>query len=584
MQFTKARNLYNKFFSQSHPEYVKSLAKLSKVEYMTGNTKASMSLIEEVLAKYDDFIKNYFPALSEREKARFWNTIKDDYEFYNTLVLKTISGPSDKPVEKLYNNALNTKALLLSSSIKMRENILKSDNEGLIEKYNNWLESKELLTNVLSMSTEQLAKHQINQDSLVREVELLEKYLSSESELFSANTEKAAVSWENVKSSLKENEVAVEMVRFRYFDHVFTDSVLYAALTLRNEGRRDRPELVLLSEGKSLETRYFRFYKNTIIYRLEDSLSYKKFWKPIEEKVGRNTTVYLSPDGVFNQINLEAIRTDDSKYVLDNSNIILVSNTKDIYLQSQTPRKSQPDNRALMFGDPEFYVSVKPSITMGSPLISGLPGTEKEVETLHSLLEKKGWKTDYFLHSTASEEQVKMLDNPKIFHIATHGFYTPQEEITEQISLDEVNEARAVENPLLRSGLMMTGAGDVLSKTKYNYNIENGILTAYEAMNLNLDYTDLVVLSACETGVGDVTAGEGVYGLQRAFLVAGAKTLIMSLFKVSDEVTNELMVSFYDKWLSTGEMRSSFIQAKKEIRNKYQDPIYWGAFIMFGLE
>ena len=122
------------------------------------------------------------------------------------------------------------------------------------------------------------------------------------------------------------------------------------------------------------------------------------------------------------------------------------------------------------------------------------------------------------------------------------------------------------------------------TKTNFNYNIESGILTAYEAMNLNLDYTDLVVLSACETGVGDISAGEGVYGLQRAFLVAGAKVLIMSMFKVSDEVTYELMSTFYNKWLSSGEIRTSFIETKKELRNKYPDPIYWGAFVMFGLE
>ena len=103
-------------------------------------------------------------------------------------------------------------------------------------------------------------------------------------------------------------------------------------------------------------------------------------------------------------------------------------------------------------------------------------------------------------------------------------------------------------------------------------------------MNLNLDNTDLVVLSACETGLGDLEVGEGVYGLQRAFLVAGARTLIMSLFKVPDEATQKLMVRFYEKWLETGLKRESFIEAKKEIRNEYQHPYYWGAFIMMGLD
>lgn len=139
------------------------------------------------------------------------------------------------------------------------------------------------------------------------------------------------------------------------------------------------------------------------------------------------------------------------------------------------------------------------------------------------------------------------------------------------------------DNPLLNTGLMLKGAGDLLAKTRYNYNVEPGILTAYEAMNLNLDQTDLVVLSACETGLGEVHGGEGVFGLQRSFLVAGAKTLIMSLFKVSDEATQKLMVSFYEKWLETGDKRQAFIDAKKEIRNEYKDPIYWGAFVMIGI-
>jgi CHAT domain-containing protein len=103
-------------------------------------------------------------------------------------------------------------------------------------------------------------------------------------------------------------------------------------------------------------------------------------------------------------------------------------------------------------------------------------------------------------------------------------------------------------------------------------------------MNLNLDKTDLVVLSACETGLGEISNGEGVYGLQRAFLVAGAKTLIMSMFKVGDEATQKLILNFYKKWLTSGNLRESFTSAKKELRLEYPDPINWGAFMMIGLE
>ena len=204
-----------------------------------------------------------------------------------------------------------------------------------------------------------------------------------------------------------------------------------------------------------------------------------------------------------------------------------------------------------------------------------------EVNELNALLNQKGWLSEAFLELDATESQIKKLDNPRVFHIATHGFFMPEIEDTGE---EKLLQNAAAKNPLLRTGLMLVGAGDILNKTDFNYNIDDGILTAYEAMNLNLDQTELVVLSACETGLGDLEVGEGVYGLQRAFLVAGARNLIMSMFKVDDDATQQLMVTFYRRWLETGEMRASFIQAKKEVRNKYKDPIYWGAFIMIGME
>ena len=137
---------------------------------------------------------------------------------------------------------------------------------------------------------------------------------------------------------------------------------------------------------------------------------------------------------------------------------------------------------------------------------------------------------------------------------------------------------------MLRSGLIMAGGNATWTGKNVSNQSEDGILTAYEISQMNLSNTELVVLSACETGLGEVQAGEGVYGLQRAFLVAGARTIVMSLFKVSDEATQQLMVKFYRKWIETGDKRKAFIDAKKEIRNEYRDPIYWGPFVMIGLD
>lgn len=585
--YEDAQKQYKRVFNDTHPEYVKVKSKLSKTYFMQADYKGAQDEMEEVLANYKNFIQEYFPALSEREKAKFWNTIKGDYEYYNTLIVSR--NRSSKYIGELYNNALLTKALLLNSSIKVRQRIMNSNDEELKQMYSSWIDDKELLTAALSMSQQDLIDNGIDVAALSQKVELLEKNISLKSEIFAQSADTRTVTWENVKSALGENEVAIEMVRFRVFDHVFTDSVMYALLYVQGD-KRSEPRMILLDNGEELESKYLKFYRNSIKYKVEDRYSYEQFWAPIAEQIGAVATLYLSPDGVYNQINLEAIPTPDGRYVLDNSNILLISNTKDLFLNKIQTKVVAEKQYAMMFGNPQFYLQTQPGQPLATSgltrataeVVSPLPGTKAEIEELDELLDRKGWTTDKFTEIKASEASIKEVSNPRVFHVATHGFF--KEAAKADASDQEYNENAAYDNPLLKTGLLLAGAGDILNQTQFNYNVDNGILTAYEAMNLSLDQTDLVVLSACETGLGEVQAGEGVYGLQRAFLVAGARTIIMSLFKVSDEATQQLMVKFYRKWIETGNKRQSFIDAKKEIRNEYRDPIYWGPFVMIGLD
>jgi CHAT domain-containing protein len=572
--YNRSKDLYEKSFSARHPEYVKLLSKLSKVYYMTKDYKKSKKYIEESLGNYEIFIKSYFPALSEREKAKYWNTIKGDFEFYNTLAFSNLEDFKDL-TKKVYEYQLLTKALLLSSSIKIRERIQKSTDENLKNLYQGWQEKKDLMTVTLSMSANQLIENELDPIVLAQEVERIEKELSQKSELFSQGFDNKRISFDDIRKVLKPNEVAVELVRYRHFNHTFTDSIIYAAIYIRNEFKS--PKALILGDGKKMETRYYKFYRNSMINKTYDNVSYNIFWAPIQKEIGLASTIYLSADGVYNLINLESIPTPDGKYILDNANIVLVSNTKDIYL-NKVKSRATAFNTAYLVGNPQFYTSASVN---GS--IAPLPGTEKEISQLQFMFKQKGWDAKELIETNASEENLKELDNPKIFHIATHGFYKATEEITSDHEI-EGNEAKLTQNPLLRTGLLLKGAGDLLNKTDYNYNMENGILTAYEAMNLSLEKTDLVVLSACETGLGEVEAGEGVFGLQRAFLVAGAKILVMSIFKVDDDATQKLMLKFYQKWLVSGNMRQSFIDAKKELRLEYTEPINWGAFMMIGIE
>ena len=173
----------------------------------------------------------------------------------------------------------------------------------------------------------------------------------------------------------------------------------------------------------------------------------------------------------------------------------------------------------------------------------------------------------------ATESHLKSIDNPRVLHIATHGYF----------SAEIINSS--VDRVFLNSGLMLSGASHGLYNKRYNRPIEkgeDGILTAYEAMNLQLDGTELVVLSACETGLGTVKNGEGVYGLQRAFKVAGAENIIISLWRVDDQTTQKLLTYFYEGWLKHQDKHKAFREAQAQLRTEYLYPYYWGAFVMIG--
>jgi hypothetical protein len=197
--YERSRKLYEKFFSTSHPEYVKATAKLSRVYYMQRNYKASKRLIEEALGKYEAYIKDFFPSLSEREKARYWNTIRDDFEFYYTLAFSNLDDFKDL-AGSVYNYQLMTKALLLSASVKMRQRIMNSPDAALRQMFDDWVQKKEMLTLALSMTSEELEQSEIQPEALRQEVERIEKELSSKSEDFAKGFENKPVRFTDVVS------------------------------------------------------------------------------------------------------------------------------------------------------------------------------------------------------------------------------------------------------------------------------------------------------------------------------------------------------------------------------------------------
>ena len=584
--FSKAADFYKDVFDESHPKYVSIMTRVAQALYVLGDLNKALSVCEATSEQNLQFIKRFFPSMSEREKTKSWSLIRPSFEFYYTLALK-YKDKKPSVLGKMYDIILNTKAILLNASIKVRERILASGDVELKNKFREWTRKKEEITAAVELGPEERKLAGIDIRKLEVESEALEIELSKGSEDFKLANEEKKINWKTIREMLEKDEYATEIIRFRYYDKGFSDSIIYAALVIGQKSKSN-PQLVVLSNGKALETKYINYYRNCVKFLIEDTLSYTYFWKPFEPVFPPGAKIFLSPDGVFNEINLESLREKNGKFVIEYENIDIISNSKDIYsAKNLLAKSSELRNTAYLLGDPVFYAKESTSERQENETIANLPGTKKEVLEINDILKTNRWETKSYTGVDAKEEVIKSVRSPRILHVATHGYFLENlDEERESSSFSMINQNKAIDNPLLRSGLYLNNAGDVVDQAKISSSgqVGEGVLTAYEAMNLNLNSTDLVVLSACETGRGEVQVGEGVYGLQRAFQIAGAKAVIMSLFKVSDSATQELMNIFYRNWISKGmDKRKAFIEAKKEMMKTKPQPLYWGSFVMVGV-
>jgi CHAT domain-containing protein/Tfp pilus assembly protein PilF len=596
--YEKALNILENSRGPNHPEIVRPLINLARINKIRQKYAEAEPIFKRINNIQLEQIDRYFPGMSENGKEQFYSTLKNNFELFTDFAIRRMD-KNPEIINELLNLQLSIKALILNSTNKVKRRILNGNDEELKNKYKQWIYLKEYINRTSSLTKDRLQRRNINPDSLEKAANEIEKELNARSEIFAKEFDKKRVTWRELQSKLKDNEAALEIIRYRLHDREFTDSVLYAVIILTKK-MKDHPEIVLLNDGKNMEGSYLQAYLGML--QLEDKISYKRYFSRIETALpGNISKIYLSPDGVYNRINLLTLRKPDGKYLIEKYDIRLVGNLKDIVEPSfGANMKSNEKNTAELFGFPNYKLNesnFSVDTTAGrkerdTPFqrlndlqrfaLVDLPGTKMEVMEIQDLFLKKKWEINAHLGDDALEEKIKDLINPKVLHLATHGFFL-EDAINDKSNSPNLSTRSFYDNPLLRSGLLFAGAQlTIEGKRSENPESDNGILTAYEAMNLNLDNTDLVVLSACQTGLGAIRNGEGVYGLQRAFYIAGAKSIIMSLWSVSDDATQELMTSFYSKWLSTGDKRTAFRDAQMKMKSKYKFPFFWGTFVMIG--
>jgi CHAT domain-containing protein len=564
-KLVESMTLRSNVLDANHPDYVKSEEDLGILYWKKGDFAKAYTSFQSAMNKSLDFVDRFFPPMSEAEKTKYWDVLQPRFQrFFNYSLDAQASNPAI--LNDLYNYQIATKALLLSSTNKIKQAILSSGNDELIKEYTAWLDKKETLARYFSLSKDELNDQKIDLTALEQEANNMERTLSQKSSDFAQGYTTEKITFDKISSLLTDNEAVIELIRIRSFDKDFTSDSKYAALVLAKNS--SEPKLVVLDNGNQLETRYAKFYRNAIKQKIEDQYSYDQFWARIEPAIAGKKSIYISPDGVFNQINLNTLKKAGGDYVINKYDLAIIGNSKDLIgLKNQKPMAKKD---AFLLGFPNY----------GGTTIDALPGTKVEVEGISKILKATGYQVSLSEQNDATEAKVKSANGPAIVHIATHGYFLQDTEGAVGIASEN-----AKDNPLLRSGLLLAGAaktmsGEVLPNLESN---DNGVLTAYEAMNLNLNGTGLLVMSACETGLGDVRAGEGVYGLQRAFIVAGAKALVMSLWKVDDAATQALMTNFYTNLSKGGGKLKAFKQAQQQLMLKFKEPYYWGAFVMVGL-
>ena len=586
----KATNV-KKAVGPYHPAYANILKSLI-VSY---NAFEDVKTEEELTLEYIDVITHKtlqdFSFLSDNEKELYYQTRLPDM---NSFIAYTLERKLKNPAitGAAYNNILLNKGLMLKSSTAMRLSILNSNNAELIKTFDEWIALQKEISILYSTPLDFRTK---DVSELEKKANTLEKSLVASSQDFSDYRNGLQITWEDVRNNLKPDEAAIEFTDFKKREKDGGDEVIYCALIVRKNSQY--PEMVKLFTEDQLEAIIGVEGGNNInsinnIYGTvarPDERLYNLIWKPIESYLSGVRSVIISPSGLLLKISFPSISNGKDVYLCDNFEIQVKGNTANKVVQNLFV--SGNNASALVFGGIRYSQN-----SSGSDVWNYLEGTKSEGDAIKGILEQGRINVSYLTDNNATETYFKQnAQKFNILHLATHGFFFDD---PNKVRFDEkkkdveygdltfrgaargfgVNSFVNNENPLMRSGLVLAGANDVWVKNEKG-DADDGVLTAQEVTQIDMRRNDLVVLSACETGLGDIKGSEGVYGLQRALKMAGVKYIVMSLWQIPDKETVEFMGLFYNNLLKVKDVRQGFSDTQKVMRSKY-DPYYWGAFVL----
>lgn len=585
----KAYDSCKEFYGTSHEIYVESLFMLCNYHIDAGDKERAASLWQQLYKTICSITFNRFATMTTSEREFLWEEYMSNIMTFSAS--NYIPNLSDNKValHTTYNSLLFSKGLLLAYNVELDRYIRNHGGKQLVE-----LQEQ---TKQYQAELNQLAMKPHTEDTLRQKKSLEEQIEANEKQIAEQtafHNYQMRINSLDVQMALGEGDVAVEFMEATEA----TDEPYYAALVLRRDW--EAPQYVYIGSSSEIEQIFHNGHK---IYsgRLSEQL-HRMVWGALEPYINEGDNIYFAPAGVLHQINIEVLTDTEGRRANERYNPVRLSSTRELCL----PREQKPQSEAVLYGDLKYDISAESMLfasrrTRGegnhiarrgfnpSPhlrdKIAELPATADELRDIASTLGERGITTRLFTRGEGNEESFKALSgsSPQILHIATHGFFFHDKE-AQQLPFYRTqgfdSHTDTSSSPLRRSGLILSGGERAWLGEELPTEVEDGILLSEEIATMDLGNVELVVLSACDTGLGEISS-EGVFGLQRAFKMAGVKSIMMSLWKVEDRATALFMQTFYREWKGGATKREAFAEAQRRVREEYNpSPEYWAAFIL----
>lgn len=526
--------------------------------------------------------------MSRNERSQYWQRFKNIYTWFIPTVCGLMKGANEANT-LAYDAAIFYKGMLLSAEKDFKDVILSSNDSDLTKLFNNYVSNMSFLEKEYAQMPSSILIDSLN--AIIQDEEYL---LSQKVTSFNKKYKGTDYSWKDVKDHLNEEDVAIEIISY---PSITGSTIYYDAYVINNKSTT--PQLIHLGE-----------LENCLIdHKIDSCRLSMMIWgnKELNEKLKDAKNIYISASGILHTIGIEYLPIADGQYIFDKYNIYRLSSTRELcYINSH--KKAL---KACLYGGLDynrinqriedtndnyeqpnrFSRSVVDSVIRRGGF-DPLYGSKQEIDQVKYELAKNNILCSIYTDSDGTEESFKSMSGSQmnIIHFSTHGMYVSNED--DQINngnnfqfvlSDDASNIDEETKSLSRSFLVMSGGNLLISRDSVPNGKEDGILTALEISHLDFNDLDLVVLSACQTALGDIHS-EGVFGLQRAFKKAGANTVLMSLDKVDDEATQILMVDFYKNLMAGKSKLQSLKDAQRHLRKvengKYDKPEYWASFIM----